>query len=65
MKVSYDKRADALYISFNDQAINETDEDKSGNILIDYSKEGNIAGIEILNASNKVLSPSKVDFELL
>jgi uncharacterized protein YuzE len=50
MKLKYDKEVDILYISFSDEAIYESDEDKKG-IILDYSARGSIVGIEILNAS--------------
>ena len=63
MKVKYDKETDILYITFNKQKIKESDEDKPG-IIIDYSKDGSIVGIEILNASKKMPVPMKVEYEV-
>jgi uncharacterized protein YuzE len=50
MKVTYDPEVDVLRILFRDAAIEESDEDKPG-VIIDYDKEGNIVGLEVLNAS--------------
>ena len=50
MKVRYDNEQDILYVSLRDESIFESDEEKNGFIL-DYSAEGHIVGIEILNAS--------------
>lgn len=63
MKVKYDKEVDILYISLNQEAIKESDEAKPG-IIIDYSANGSIVGIEILNASQKMPQPSKVEYEV-
>ncbi|OAV65874.1 hypothetical protein Barb4_03178 [Bacteroidales bacterium Barb4] len=50
MKVKYDKEQDILYVSFSDEPIYESDEEKPGMIL-DYSASGKIVGIEMLKAS--------------
>jgi len=63
MKVKYDKETDILYIKLSDESIEESDEDKKG-IILDYSKSGNLVGIEILNASKSSLNPSKVEYEV-
>ena len=62
MKVKYDKEQDILYVSFIDEAIFESDEEKKG-IILDYSAHGNIVGIEVLNASKRVGNPAKVEYE--
>jgi uncharacterized protein YuzE len=63
MKVKYDRETDILYLKFNSETIKESDEDKPG-IIIDYSENGSIVGIEILNASKKMSSPIKVEYEI-
>jgi uncharacterized protein YuzE len=63
MKVKYDRAQDILYISFSDEAIHESDEEKKG-IILDYTADGQIAGIEVLNASKRVRNPSKVEYEV-
>jgi uncharacterized protein YuzE len=62
MKVKYDKEADIVYISLSDKAIKESDEDKPG-VILDYSADGSIVGIEILNASKKLPQPYKMEYE--
>ena len=54
MKVKYDKEVDTLYIKLNDQPIIESEEDKPG-VILDYAKDGSVVGIEILDASLKML----------
>ena len=53
MKVTYDQEVDILRIILNDEDIDESDEDKPG-IIIDYDDQGNIVGMEILDASTRV-----------
>ena len=65
MKVRYDEEADALYIRLRRGEYYESDEIKEGFIL-DYDADGNIVGIEILEASSN-LAPadlSTVNFEI-
>ena len=54
MKITYDKKADAMYIykSFSKKKVTKTEEISSG-WIVDYSGK-ELVGIEILNAS-KVL----------
>ncbi len=63
MKVKYNKETDILYIKLSDESIEESDQDKKG-IILDYSKSGNLVGIEILNASKSSLNPLKVEYEV-
>jgi uncharacterized protein YuzE len=62
MKVKYNKEPDILYVSLSDERIFESDEEREG-VIFDYSAEGHIVGIEILNASMKVGNPAKVEYE--
>jgi uncharacterized protein YuzE len=61
MKVTYDPEVDVLRIFFNSASIEESDEDKPG-IIIDYDKEGNIVGMEILDASKRIENPRSVEY---
>jgi len=63
MKVKYDKETDILYIKLSDESIEESDQEKKG-IILDYSKAGNLVGIEVLNASKSSLNPTKVEYEV-
>jgi uncharacterized protein YuzE len=63
MKVKYDKEQDILYVSFSDETVFESDEEKKG-IILDYSATGQIIGIEVLNASKQVENPAKVEYEV-
>jgi uncharacterized protein YuzE len=61
MKVTYDPGVDVLRILFRDIPVEESDEDKPG-IILDYDKDGNLVGLEILNASQRVENPRGVDY---
>ena len=61
MKVKYDREVDILYISLNDEVVFESDEKKG--VILDYSTDGRIVGIEILNASAQTENPAKVEYE--
>ncbi len=65
MRIRYDEKVDALYIRLRESKYFESDEIKEGFIL-DYDKEGNIVGIEILDASSYLLPSelSSVSFEI-
>ncbi|WP_214073473.1 DUF2283 domain-containing protein [Mucilaginibacter sp. dw_454] len=62
MKVTYDKEANAVYIQFKDDIIDESDEDKKGGVIIDYAVDGSVVGIEVLNASEKLSLPVSLDY---
>jgi len=62
MKVRYDKSVDVLYFSLSDEKVFESDEEKKG-VVLDYTKDGKIVGIEVRNASQQVKSPTKVEYE--
>ena len=61
MKVTYDPEVDVLRILFRDVPIEESDEDKPG-VILDYDKDGNVVGMEVLNASQRVANPRGVDY---
>jgi uncharacterized protein YuzE len=62
MKFKYDKEVDIVYIKLSDKPVVESDEDKPG-IIIDYDADGNIAGMEILDASHRMHDPYKLEYE--
>jgi uncharacterized protein YuzE len=65
MKVKYDKKVDALYISL---AKGNYDKSRkiSDSVLVDEDKRGKILGVEILEASKNVpaFNPKKVEFRI-
>ena len=67
MKLSYYKDTDSLYIDLSSKPSADSREISEG-IVIDYDSDGNIAGIDIDNASQKVdlkeVSLSKIPAEV-
>jgi len=61
MKVTYDAELDVLRIQFSSASIEESDEDKPG-VIIDYDRNGNIVGLEILDASKRMENPRSVEY---
>ena len=53
MKITFDKKADAVYIEFSDAdfASNRKIDD---NTIIDLDKDGNVLGIELLSVSKRI-----------
>jgi len=63
MKIKYDKETDIVYIRLSSQNITESDQEKPG-IILDYSDDGQIVGIEILNASAKMDQEKGILYEV-
>ena len=61
MKALYDPETDTLRILFSDVPIEESDEDKPG-VILDYDKDGNIVGLEILDASKRTDNPRSFEY---
>jgi uncharacterized protein YuzE len=53
MRMHYSQSADAIYIRLKEDPIYNTDE-ITPDIIMDYDDKGNVIGIEILSASDKV-----------
>jgi uncharacterized protein YuzE len=62
MKIKYNKEVDVIYIRFSDEKVTESDENKPG-IILDYDANGNITGIELLNASTRLGQVNSVEYE--
>lgn len=63
MKVIYDRETDTLTIIFAETPVAESDEDKPG-VILDYDASGNLVSLEILDASRRVTSPSRIDYQV-
>jgi uncharacterized protein YuzE len=63
MKVTYDRETDILQLVFTGAPVEESDEDKPG-VIIDYDKNGNVVGMEILDASKRVEDPQAVRLDI-
>jgi uncharacterized protein YuzE len=61
VKVTYDPEVDVLRILLSDAPIEESDEDKPG-VILDYDGDGNIVGLEVLEASKRMTNPRSVDY---
>jgi uncharacterized protein YuzE len=61
MKIIYDPEVDVLRITFSNAPIEESDEEKPG-IILDFDKSGNVVGIEVLDASQRMENPRAVEY---
>jgi uncharacterized protein YuzE len=63
MKITHDKLADALYVTFKKGVVARTLklEDR---LLVDTDKKGSILGIEILNASTQIANKKPIELKL-
>jgi uncharacterized protein YuzE len=61
MKVTYDPAVDVLRILLSNAAIKESDEENPG-VIIDYDKDGNVVGLEILDASKRMENPRSLEY---
>jgi uncharacterized protein YuzE len=64
MKVIYDRETDTLTVIFTETHVAESDEDKPG-IILDYDAAGNLVSLEILDASQRVTSPSRIEYQVV
>jgi uncharacterized protein YuzE len=60
MKVVYDPEVDVLSVLLSDAPAAESDQEKPG-IILDYDGEGNVVGLEILDASKRMSNPLSVE----
>ena len=65
MDIRYDQESDALYVRFKQNKYSESDE-INNNIILDFDKDRNVIGIEILGASRylDIDELSSVKFEV-
>lgn len=63
MKITYDPEVDVLKILLSHTLVAESDEAKPGMIL-DYDQDGNIVGMEILNASKRMENPYAIEYSI-
>ncbi len=63
MKVTYDRETDTLTIILADTPVAESDEDKPG-VILDYDASGNLVSLEILDASRRVTTPSRIEYQV-
>lgn len=63
MKVTYDFNVDVVRIVLRDAPVAENDEDKPG-VILDYDADGNVVGLEILDASKRIENPRAVEYAI-
>ncbi len=63
MKVIYDPAEDVLSILFSTAPIAETSEGKPG-VILDYDQEGNLVGLEIMEASMRIENPRSLEYAI-
>lgn len=51
MKITYDKKTDAMYIKFDEKAVYHNTRKVTDDVLVDYAKNGKVVGVEVLAAS--------------
>jgi uncharacterized protein YuzE len=61
VKATYDPEVDILNIVLKDALIEESDESKPG-VILDFDKDGNVVGIEILNVSKRTENPRSFEY---
>ena len=64
MKVIYDWETDTLTVIFSEAAVVESDEGKPG-IILDYDASGNLVSLEILDASQRVGLPYRIEYQVV
>lgn len=64
MKITYDKKVDAVYIKLNEEAKYKNTKKITDNVMVDYSADGKVVGVEVLDASENMIVPKK-DKEIL
>mgnify|MGYP002624658480 CR=1 FL=1 len=66
MRVSFDEKADALYIRFDESGIVESEEVKPG-IVFDFDDDDRVVGIEILHVSKSIKGNNlkKMQFDIV
>lgn len=52
MKIEYSKEADAIYVYFKEEFVASSKEIEDG-VVIDFDKEGQLIGIEVLDVSQR------------
>jgi len=63
MKAKYDREVDVLSINWSEAEIQESDSVSPG-VILDYDSQGNVIGVEVLNASKKIKNLSPTNFKI-
>ena len=63
MKIVFDRDKDVLQFSFTNASIQETSQIAPG-LVLDYDEDGNVIGLEVRKASQKVDDPQTITYSL-
>ncbi len=63
MRVIFDSESNTLTLLFREEPVAESDELRPG-MIVDYSKDGKIISVEMLNASENISDPQSIAYEL-
>ena len=63
MRIQYDPEEDVLSILLGENPVAESDEDKAG-LILDYDIDGNLVGLGILDASQRLGNPILVEYKI-
>ena len=63
MRITYDQEVDSLRILLSDEDIEESDEEKPG-VIIDYDSQGDVVGLEVLDASTRIANPRALEYAI-
>ena len=63
MKATYDPKTDTLTLELKSGPVAESDEAKPG-VILDYDKDGNLVGLEVLDASKRVADTRTMQFQV-
>lgn len=64
MKARYDRRTDTLSLILKEGvAVAESNEDKP-DVILDYDADGHLVGIEVLDASKRMINAERIDLEM-
>ncbi|MCT7960724.1 DUF2283 domain-containing protein [Laspinema sp. D1] len=64
MKISYNPETDVLNIYFQESPVEKREREQPDRIL-DYDKNGNLVRLKILNASQRVSNPQRVEYSVI
>jgi len=63
MKATYNAKTDTLTLQLKPGPVAESDEGKPG-VILDYDGDGNLIGIEVLDASKRVAEARTMEFQV-
>jgi uncharacterized protein YuzE len=64
VKATYDPKSDTLTLELKPGPVAESDEGKPG-VILDYDADGDLIGIEVLDASRRVAEARTMQFQVV